>query len=181
ERPHQCTFATCQKRFSRSDELTRHMRIHSTTKAKKERSTAPLCHISIKPFMKVVMLISDTESDATASPLFTPESSPVPNALNHYTQSCDHVQQQQRQQQISTQIQFQNSSNNSYHHHQQQQQQNDQIQHFQGFTTLPPLSPMQSPKKNAPMLLPPPVLAPFRASQPVTLPPFSDIMKSLCI
>ncbi|ORY88936.1 hypothetical protein BCR41DRAFT_391012 [Lobosporangium transversale] len=231
ERPHQCTFATCQKRFSRSDELTRHMRIHSTTKAKKERSTAPLCHISIKPFMKVVMvafgennqqrastatplspspspsprmtssptlkqvrqqsrvspypsvqahikkesfpnmqqpsppltansspvsqLISDTESDATASPLFTPESSPVPNALNHYTQSCDHVQQQQRQQQISTQIQFQNSSNNSYHHHQQQQQQNDQIQHFQGFTTLPPLSPMQSPKKNAPMLLPP--------------------------
>ncbi|KAF9537845.1 hypothetical protein BGW38_010027, partial [Lunasporangiospora selenospora] len=55
ERPHQCTFASCQKRFSRSDELTRHMRIHSTNKAKKERTTAPPCHISIKPFMKVVM------------------------------------------------------------------------------------------------------------------------------
>ncbi|KAI7825217.1 hypothetical protein BC939DRAFT_386659, partial [Gamsiella multidivaricata] len=26
ERPHQCSFPTCLKRFSRSDELTRHMR-----------------------------------------------------------------------------------------------------------------------------------------------------------
>ncbi|KAI1316073.1 hypothetical protein EDD11_010462 [Mortierella claussenii] len=236
ERPHQCSFATCQKRFSRSDELTRHMRIHSTTKAKKERSTAPPCHISIKPFMKVVMVAfdgennqqrsststvmpspspsprmassatlkqvrqqqnrisaspyppvknelsppmmamqqaspalsasSDTESDTTASPLFTPESSPVPHASFH------------AQQQAPMQFQFQNT-NSSFYHQQQQQQQIQQ--RFQDFTTLPPLSPMHSPKKTAATLLPPPVLAPFRPAHAVTLPPISAIMNSLCI
>jgi hypothetical protein len=29
EKPHACTFAGCEKRFSRSDELTRHLRIHT--------------------------------------------------------------------------------------------------------------------------------------------------------
>ncbi|KAF8927954.1 hypothetical protein EDD21DRAFT_383756 [Dissophora ornata] len=249
ERPHQCTFATCQKRFSRSDELTRHTRIHSTTKAKKERSTAPPCHISIKPFMKVVMvafdgennhqrasttspstspspspsprmvspgtfkqqrqqnraspypqvsyvkkessspvmamqqpsppmtansspvsqLMSDSESDASASPLFTPESSPVPHVSYHH----DQYQQQkfhQHQSQAPVQFQFQNTSSSFYHH-----------QHFQGFSTLPPLSPMQSLKLTAATLLPRPVFAPFRSSQAVTLPPISTIMNSLFI
>ncbi|KAG9327680.1 hypothetical protein KVV02_006384 [Mortierella alpina] len=236
ERPHQCSFATCQKRFSRSDELTRHMRIHSTTKAKKERSTAPPCHISIKPFMKVVMvafdsdsnsqhrastvsssspsasprmtsaikqqqqhrqqinraspypqvarrheqkelspmvmvhhpsptpslssstspvsqLMSDSESDTTASPLFTPESSPVPH---YHSGAQEHFQQQQQQQlQAPIQYQFQNM-NSSY------------------------FSQPSSPKMMTTML-PPPVLAPFRPSQGVTLPPISAIMSSLFI
>ncbi|KAF9429072.1 hypothetical protein BGZ76_001862 [Entomortierella beljakovae] len=231
ERPHQCTFATCQKRFSRSDELTRHMRIHSTTKTKKERSSAPPCHISIKPFMKVVMvafdgeraststssspspspsprmtsnkqkrsraspypqvshvkesspsmevsqpspsltassspssqLMSDTESDVTTSPLFTPESSPAPH---HY----DQFKQQQQ-----APLQFQNTSSSFY----QQKQQPHQF--FHEFSTLPPLSPMHSPKMGATNMLPPPVLAPFRPSQAVTLPPISAIMSSLFI
>ncbi|KAF9204321.1 hypothetical protein BGZ49_005421 [Haplosporangium sp. Z 27] len=241
ERPHQCTYSTCQKRFSRSDELTRHMRIHSTTKTKKERASAPPCHISIKPFMKVVMvafdsesnqqrastsstpspspsprmtssnslkqrqsraspypqiprskesspamesvqsspvltsnaspvsqLMSDTESDATTSPLFTPESSPVP----HSSYSYDNYKQQQRE---PMQLQFQNTNSSFY----QQQHQQQQVQHlFQDFSTLPPLSPMQSPKMN---MLPPPVMAPFRPSQGVTLPPISAIMSSLFI
>ncbi|KAF9162290.1 hypothetical protein BGX21_008061 [Mortierella sp. AD011] len=250
ERPHQCTFATCQKRFSRSDELTRHMRIHSTTKTKKERATAPPCHISIKPFMKVVMvafdgennhqrasttsssgtpspspsprmtssssikqrrnraspypqvshvkesspsmeatqpspamtassspasqLLSDSESDATASPLFTPESSPVPHTTYHVHSYDQHKQQQQ---QAPMQFQFQNTNGSFY----QQQQQQQQPQLFQGFSTLPPLSPMNSPKMGASTLLPPPALAPFRSSQAVTLPPISAIMSSLFI
>ncbi|KAF9104277.1 hypothetical protein BGX27_010176 [Mortierella sp. AM989] len=248
ERPHQCTFSTCQKRFSRSDELTRHMRIHSTTKTKKERASAPPCHISIKPFMKVVMvafdennhqrattttssgtpspspsprmtssaaikqrrsraspypqvpqikesspamegvqsspsltansspvsqLMSDTESDATTSPLFTPESSPVPHTSFHYDQ-YKQQQQQQQQQQAPMQLQFQNTNSNFY-----QQQQPQQL--FQDFSTLPPLSPMQSPKMGASTFLPPPVLAPFRPSHAVTLPPISAIMSTLFI
>ncbi|KAF9573465.1 hypothetical protein EC968_008550, partial [Mortierella alpina] len=234
ERPHQCSFATCQKRFSRSDELTRHMRIHSTTKAKKERSSAPPCHISIKPFMKVVMvafdsdsnsqhrtsasstspsasprltsaakqqqprqqinraspypqvarrhvqkelsppmvmvhhpsptpslssntspvsqLMSDSESDTTASPLFTPESSPVPH---YHSGAQEHFQQQQQQQQTPIQYQFQNMNSSFF-------------------------SQPSSPKMMTTML-PPPVLAPFRPSQGVTLPPISAIMSSLFI
>ncbi|KAF9193570.1 hypothetical protein BGZ51_002858 [Haplosporangium sp. Z 767] len=79
ERPHQCTFATCQKRFSRSDELTRHMRIHSTTKAKKERSTASSSHISIKPFMKVVMVAFDSENNTQRASTSTVTPSPSPS------------------------------------------------------------------------------------------------------
>ncbi|KAF8932224.1 hypothetical protein EDD21DRAFT_364989 [Dissophora ornata] len=97
ERPHQCTFATCQKRFSRSDELTRHMRIHTTTKgAKKEHPiVAPASsHVSIKPFMKVVMVAFEDEIDGSAhnangmalTPPVTPSPSPspriVPSSLN---------------------------------------------------------------------------------------------------
>ncbi|KAG0211620.1 hypothetical protein BGX28_007671 [Mortierella sp. GBA30] len=241
ERPHQCSFATCQKRFSRSDELTRHMRIHSTTKAKKERSTAPPCHISIKPFMKVVMvafdgenngqrpssnsapatpspspsprmttstikqqqnhqhrqqinrsspypqvsrqkkelsppmtiihhpspspsvssnpspvsqLMSDSESDATASPLFTPESSPVPPA-HYYSGTHEQYQQQQQPHHAPIQYQFQNMNSSFF-------------------------SQPSSPKMMTTML-PPPILAPFRPSQAVTLPPISSIMSSLFI
>ncbi|KAK3826037.1 MAG: hypothetical protein J3Q66DRAFT_329241 [Benniella sp.] len=242
ERPHQCTFATCQKRFSRSDELTRHMRIHSTTKAKKERSTAPASHISIKPFMKVVMVafdngnhqrasttttctpspspspsprmsssasikqqrqqnraspypqvhhkesssplmtfqqpsppltansspvsqaMSDSESDVSSSPLFTPEPSPVPH---------DRLHQPQLKPQTPVQFQFHNTTSSFYH---QQPQSVEQLS--QGFPVLPPLSPMQSPS-SATTLLPPPLLAPFRPSQTVTLPPISSIMSSL--
>ncbi|OAD08894.1 C2H2-type zinc finger transcription factor, partial [Mucor lusitanicus CBS 277.49] len=29
EKPHMCTFPQCDKRFARSDELSRHMRVHS--------------------------------------------------------------------------------------------------------------------------------------------------------
>ena len=32
ERPHQCPIENCDKRFSRSDELTRHIRIHTGQK-----------------------------------------------------------------------------------------------------------------------------------------------------
>ncbi|GJJ68599.1 zinc-finger protein CreA/MIG [Entomortierella parvispora] len=255
ERPHQCSFSTCQKRFSRSDELTRHMRIHSTTKAKKERSTAPPCHISIKPFMKVVMvafdgdrasssvspispsspspspsprqssgslkqqrqqsraspypsvhdhhrlhkqespvrmeyshqhpsppltanssplsqLMSDSETDATASPLFTPESSPVPHnsfqGQQHLFHQYSNQQQQQQQQQQPMQFQFQNTDSSFY------QQSKPQ------FSSLPPLSP--APKVvAAPSMLPPPVLAPFRPNHGVTLPPISAIMNSLFV
>ncbi|KAK5828408.1 hypothetical protein F5H01DRAFT_328014 [Linnemannia elongata] len=229
ERPHQCSFSTCQKRFSRSDELTRHMRIHSTTKAKKERSTAPPCHISIKPFMKVVMVafdgasssststpsrspspiksssqqrqqhlnnrpspypsmahahkeysppmmmapsppltngsvspasqtMSDSESDATSSPLFTPESSPMPH---HHVYHGHYPQQQYNNQQPPMQFQFQNTTSSN-------------------FFSLPP-SPKASPASTATTMLPPPVLAPFRPSQGVTLPPISAIMSTLFI
>ncbi|KAK3843018.1 MAG: hypothetical protein J3R72DRAFT_441424 [Linnemannia gamsii] len=93
ERPHQCSFSTCQKRFSRSDELTRHMRIHSTTKAKKERSSAPPCHISIKPFMKVVMVAFDgASSTSTSSTTPSPSRSPSPRMTS------GPIKSQQRQQ-----------------------------------------------------------------------------------
>jgi len=43
EKPHACTFEGCEKRFSRSDELTRHLRIHSnpggSRRTKKGKST----------------------------------------------------------------------------------------------------------------------------------------------
>ncbi|KAG0050099.1 hypothetical protein BGZ83_005092 [Gryganskiella cystojenkinii] len=86
ERPHQCSFSTCQKRFSRSDELTRHMRIHSTTKAKKERSTAPPCHISIKPFMKVVMVAFDGDRSSTSMSPVSPTSPTSTNSLKQQRQ-----------------------------------------------------------------------------------------------
>lgn len=35
EKPHACTFPGCEKRFSRSDELTRHSRIHSNPGGKR--------------------------------------------------------------------------------------------------------------------------------------------------
>ncbi|KAF9202493.1 hypothetical protein BGZ49_007343 [Haplosporangium sp. Z 27] len=90
ERPHQCTFANCQKRFSRSDELTRHMRIHSATKVKKEpsiKAPAPSSHVSIKPFMKVVVVAFEEEaskadnlkSTSTSTSLPTPPSLPLAN------------------------------------------------------------------------------------------------------
>ncbi|KAF0519624.1 dna-binding protein crea [Gigaspora margarita] len=37
EKPHHCDFPGCEKRFSRSDELTRHRRIHSNTNKKDKR------------------------------------------------------------------------------------------------------------------------------------------------
>ncbi|CAG8512800.1 16131_t:CDS:2 [Racocetra fulgida] len=37
EKPHHCDFPGCEKRFSRSDELTRHKRIHSNTNKKDKR------------------------------------------------------------------------------------------------------------------------------------------------
>ncbi|KAG0245986.1 hypothetical protein BGX31_005050 [Mortierella sp. GBA43] len=236
ERPHQCTFATCQKRFSRSDELTRHMRIHSTTKAKKERSTAPPAHISIKPFMKVVMvafdngntqrasttsmttctpspspsprlssstsiksqrqqnraspypqvqaaketspmmtfqqpsppltahsspvsqLMSDAESDASSSPLFTPEPSPAPHHHQEQAYPHDRYHAPQYPQSKPTPMEFQFHNNNSSSYY---------------------LQPMQVQESGAASMLPPPVLAPFRPSQAVTLPPISSIMNSL--
>lgn len=38
EKPHQCTHPGCQKRFSRSDELTRHLRTHSNPKGRGKRA-----------------------------------------------------------------------------------------------------------------------------------------------
>ncbi|CAG8579261.1 21816_t:CDS:2 [Dentiscutata erythropus] len=37
EKPHHCDFPGCEKRFSRSDELTRHRRIHTNTNKKDKR------------------------------------------------------------------------------------------------------------------------------------------------
>ncbi|KAG0321212.1 hypothetical protein BGZ99_004065 [Dissophora globulifera] len=230
------------------------MRIHSTTKTKKERSTAPPCHISIKPFMKVVMvafdgqsnqqraspgattpspsssprltcsasakqqqrqqsrrfpypqvapsksestppmiavqqpsppltansspvpqMMSDSESDSTSSPLFTPESSPVPHASFNVDQKRYHRQEPMR-------FEFQNTSSNYYQreHNMHHQQCQAQSQRFQGFA-LPSLGPMECAENDYSMMLPPPVLSPFRPPQAVTLPPISAIMNSLFI
>ncbi|KAF9353309.1 hypothetical protein BGX26_008904 [Mortierella sp. AD094] len=95
ERPHQCTFATCQKRFSRSDELTRHMRIHTTAKVKKELPLAstppppPSSHVSIKPFMKVVVVAFEDEASkvdglksvASTLPPLAPSPNLAPSSL----------------------------------------------------------------------------------------------------
>ncbi|GJJ75982.1 zinc-finger protein CreA/MIG [Entomortierella parvispora] len=120
ERPHQCTFLTCQKRFSRSDELTRHMRIHTTTKTKKERaspaakapsaspsrSVSPPAHVSIKPFMKVVMVAFEGEEDndyhlpsPTTSPRMSSTSAVSPRASPYPMVAKKRVVQQQQQQQ----------------------------------------------------------------------------------
>lgn len=42
EKPHACTFPGCEKRFSRSDELTRHLRIHQNGPQKKDETGAKL-------------------------------------------------------------------------------------------------------------------------------------------
>src|SRR5256885_972288 len=37
EKPHKCTWGSCEKRFSRSDELIRHERIHKNALEKKDQ------------------------------------------------------------------------------------------------------------------------------------------------
>ncbi|KAG0214582.1 hypothetical protein BGX33_002004 [Mortierella sp. NVP41] len=199
ERPHQCSFSTCQKRFSRSDELTRHMRIHSTTKAKKERSTASPCHISIKPFMKVVMVAFDGASSSTSSPSRSPSpikpqqqqqrqqrASPYPSMAHRN----NFVQEQYTPPMPSSPTMSDSDSDATssplftpesspspmamampmFHHHNVHH--GHYSQQFQN-TTSPKAAPMN--------MLPPPVLAPFRPSQGVTLPPISAIMSSLFV
>ncbi|KAF9432170.1 hypothetical protein BGZ76_011170 [Entomortierella beljakovae] len=87
ERPHQCTFTNCQKRFSRSDELTRHMRIHTATKAKKEPvvTTPSTSHVSIKPFMKVVVVAFEDEDSKNDSVHSLPPTLPP----SHYTSASN--------------------------------------------------------------------------------------------
>ncbi|CAG8469880.1 31153_t:CDS:2, partial [Racocetra persica] len=38
EKPHHCTFAGCEKKFSRSDELTRHRKVHDNTSRRRDRN-----------------------------------------------------------------------------------------------------------------------------------------------
>ncbi|KAF9932704.1 hypothetical protein FBU30_007547 [Linnemannia zychae] len=219
ERPHQCSFATCQKRFSRSDELTRHMRIHSTTKAKKERSTAPPCHISIKPFMKVVMVAFDGVSTTSTpsrspSPRMTTTSGPIksqqrqhslnraspypsmahkdysppmmmapsPPLTNSSASPVSQTMSDSESDSTSSPLFTPESSpmphHNTYHGHYPQQYNNQQQFQFQNTFQFPP-SPKASPISST--MLPPPVLAPFRPSQGVTLPPISAIMSTLFI
>ncbi|KAF9136952.1 hypothetical protein BG015_002937, partial [Linnemannia schmuckeri] len=227
ERPHQCTFATCQKRFSRSDELTRHMRIHTNSKAKKERTaifpasysssaqqqqqaqaqsmkvggsgfeietptpspspsprmTAALrntrvAHHHISPRQSpypmleryhrpqynqnqqynqepsppasvdsspVSMVMSDYESESTSSPLFTPESSPVPMSMA--TVSLGYTTPQLY------------SCNNTYHKYQQDSSSST----FNASVQLPPVLLDHS----------------YQHQQQNILPPISSLMKSL--
>lgn len=50
ERPHHCTFPGCPKRFSRSDELTRHMRIHNNPNSRRNhRTTSGVSGLSEAP------------------------------------------------------------------------------------------------------------------------------------
>ncbi|KAG0011099.1 hypothetical protein BGZ81_002400 [Podila clonocystis] len=70
------------------------------------------------------------------------------------------------------QFQFQNTNSSFYSQ--------NQNQYYNGnYSSMPTLSPIQSPKMSS--MLPPPVMAPFRSNQGVTLPPISAIMSSLFI
>ncbi|KAF9169083.1 hypothetical protein BGX21_006045 [Mortierella sp. AD011] len=115
---------------------------------------SPLTFDSTSPMS---MVMSDSESDASASPLFTPEPSPVPMSVlfsgqeNLYT----HNQAQHRGSNCS------NSGNSSSSY----------------FTTEHDLYFLK-----ASTALPVPVLAPLRKSQgPVTLPPISILLNSLFV
>ncbi|KAF9939095.1 hypothetical protein BGZ67_009975 [Mortierella alpina] len=104
----------------------------------------------------VSMLMSDSESDTAASPLFTPESSPVPMAAHASAQyysghTCSNGYLQPQSYQHALEFPKMNSDAAQRH-----------LQHTYSNAL--------------------PVLAPLRASQqPATLPPISALMKSLCL
>ncbi|CAO3571471.1 unnamed protein product [Mortierella alpina] len=104
----------------------------------------------------VSMVLSDSESDTAASPLFTPESSPVPMAAH-----------------ASAQYYSSYSCSNGYLHPQP-------YQHSVEFPKTTSDSPQRYRQHSYSNALP--VLAPLRASQqPASLPPISALMKSLCL
>ncbi|KAL9556024.1 hypothetical protein MBANPS3_002082 [Mucor bainieri] len=97
EKPHKCTFPGCEKRFSRSDELTRHVRIHTSPNKRRERrqnktskraraaaaaaaaSSAPAASMPPSPALSTASSnFNDLQhhSDSDAEFLFTPETSP---------------------------------------------------------------------------------------------------------
>jgi Zinc finger, C2H2 type len=59
EKPHACTHPGCEKRFSRSDELTRHARIHTNTVAKPTKR--PVTAVFSKRSLKRTLTEADDE------------------------------------------------------------------------------------------------------------------------
>ncbi|KAG0203528.1 hypothetical protein BGX28_004210 [Mortierella sp. GBA30] len=119
-------------------------------KQRQQQQPSPPASANCSP---VSMVLSDSESDTAASPLFTPESSPVPIAVHSQYYSSY-------------------SNNNGYLQPPQQQ-----MQPYQQPSEFPKT--MYGHRRHNNVL---PVLAPLRATQqPATLPPIKVLMESLCL
>src|SRR5271170_1053126 len=71
EKPHACTYPGCTKRFSRSDELTRHTRIHSNPNSRRNHSKT-----GVQP---LTAMESSSSSHSRSSPPLDPHMMPPPN------------------------------------------------------------------------------------------------------
>ncbi|CAG8769223.1 3111_t:CDS:2, partial [Racocetra persica] len=69
EKPHHCDFPGCEKRFSRSDELTRHKRIHSNTNKKDKRKQQQKMTVEFKNNAFRVISNDNNEFNLMSPPL----------------------------------------------------------------------------------------------------------------
>ena len=111
EKPHQCTFPGCSKRFSRSDELTRHSRIHNNPNSRRNNKSHQVAAAAVvaglpeangQGFGAPVQMMPpppknitrSTPSSNTVSPNVSPPhsfsnyTSHVPTPLNPYSSSA---------------------------------------------------------------------------------------------
>ncbi|KAL7006304.1 hypothetical protein EMMF5_004190 [Cystobasidiomycetes sp. EMM_F5] len=112
EKPHACTFEGCEKRFSRSDELTRHLRIHTNPGTKRgKKAQAALASASTSGAstpnneLENGMLVPKLENDSPALTPLHPSSGSqdvkpnIGDAYRHYppgTVTPPELQQQQQ-------------------------------------------------------------------------------------
>ncbi|TIA91454.1 hypothetical protein E3P99_01047 [Wallemia hederae] len=86
EKPHQCTHPGCQKRFSRSDELTRHLRTHSNPKGRGKRAITNSAHPPV-PAPSPSQSAPSTQNPAQSNPLSIPPNHSMQYSPYPYTSS----------------------------------------------------------------------------------------------
>lgn len=109
EKPHACTFPGCEKRFSRSDELTRHLRIHQNSGSNGKRDDAG--NSKADPSSKSTGRKSGGAAAAHKGQGHAPEVQHVQWSLGEDGHSDDEYGHHSR------------SSHHHHHHHQQPQHQ----------------------------------------------------------